>query len=113
MNKPNQKKRLRDAICQTELTLPPKLPAELEAALMPYFNYTKNQQQSPPKDLDKTIDHDARDASLRRKLFKTSISSNSSYDSDIQTELNGLSPPPHSPVVVSTICLIYNQNIIF
>lgn len=35
----------RDNYCQTELTLPPNLPKEVEDALRPYFTYTQNQQQ--------------------------------------------------------------------
>lgn len=35
----------RDNSCQTELTLPPNLPKEVEDALRPYFTYTHNQQQ--------------------------------------------------------------------
>ena len=107
------KKRKRDAICQTELTLPPNLPKELAEALKPYFTYTMNQQQSPLKageDCDTTIDHDARDASLRRKLFKTSVSSASSCDGDISIDLKGLSPAPQSPEIVCFVVSFFSSS---
>lgn len=61
-----------------------------------------NQQQSPAKDCDTTIDHDARDASLRRKLFNETASINNSSISeyDDHVELECLSPPPCSPELV-------------
>lgn len=98
------KKLKRDAICQTELTIPPVLPKELEDLLRPFTTYTVNQQQSPCKlNCDTTIDYEARDASLRRKLFETSLSTTSTSNSDIdrRIELDGLSPPPRSPTPVS------------
>lgn len=65
-----------------------------------------DQQQSPAKDCDTTIDHDARDASLRRKLFddqsaNNTTSSMSEYDDHV--ELECLSPPPCSPELVCVI----------
>lgn len=90
----------RDAICQTELTLPPILPKELADLLLPYMTFTMDQQQSSAKincDIDET-ERDARDASLRRKLFETSLNTTSSSGgNDIQLALNCLSPPPKSP----------------
>ncbi|KAJ6646072.1 Protein aurora borealis [Pseudolycoriella hygida] len=90
------RKNTRDGICQTELSLPPQLPKEIEDLLKPYFSQTMNQQQSPVYDCDTTIDHDARDASLRRKLFRDSESSCSSEIAD-EIELDCSSPPPCSP----------------
>ncbi|XP_037042652.1 protein aurora borealis [Bradysia coprophila] len=95
----DEPKTVRDGICQTELSLPPNLPKDIEDLLKPYFTQTMNQQQSPAKDCDTTIDHDARDALLRRKLFNQSSSSSSSsvYDDHIDLDLECLSPPPCSP----------------
>lgn len=97
----------RDAICQTELTLPPHLPAELEALLRPFCTFTQNQQQSPSKvgsigANSSRIDHDARDASLRRKLFDASLNSTQS-SGDFRLELDEcLSPAPTSPEIASS-----------
>lgn len=100
----------RDGYCQTELTLPPILPKEIEDALKPFFTYTQEQQQTPVKDCDNIlnttnnmsmIDHDARDASLRRKLFQTyanvSEASSTEYERDILLD----SPTPQTPELVS------------
>lgn len=107
----------RDAICQTELTLPPLLPKEIEDLLRPYFSYTIDQQQSPSKfncDTSIAIDHDARDASLRRKLFGSSINSTeSSCDDDLQCSLSALSPPPESPKLVSSSSFQLSSSIIY
>uniref|UniRef100_A0A1Q3EYQ1 Protein aurora borealis n=1 Tax=Culex tarsalis TaxID=7177 RepID=A0A1Q3EYQ1_CULTA len=98
-------KRKRDGICQTVLTFPPVLPPELEAMLAPYFNFHDNQQQTH-EPIDETtdggsfIDHDARDASLRRKLFNCASDSDEPderEDSLDQLDLRCLSPPPVSP----------------
>lgn len=93
-------KTTRDGICQTELSLPPNLPKDIEDLLKPYFSQTMNQQQSPVKDCDTTIDHDARDASLRRKLFNETASTSSISEFDEHVELECLSPPPCSPELV-------------
>lgn len=95
-------KNTRDGICQTELSLPPNLPKDIEDLLKPYFSQTMNQQQSPAKDCDTTIDHDARDASLRRKLFNetASIDTSSLSEYDDHVELECMSPPPCSPELV-------------
>lgn len=92
---------VRDGICQTELSLPPNLPKEIEDLLKPYFSQTMNQQQSPAKDCDTTIDHDARDALLRRKLFNQTSSSSASSVYDDHVDLECLSPAPCSPEMVS------------
>lgn len=122
----------RDAECQTVLTLPPQLPAGLEELLRPFCTFTQDQQQehgelvgadagaaagngaadSSDGDDEPVIDHDARDASLRRKLFNTSPVSVrgglSDSDSDRQlldgVELVNMSPPPASPQLVSCEC---------
>lgn len=105
------RKRWRSTTTQTELTLPPILPPDLEAALKPYFTHTQEQgqQQSPPDGddgdatmnsvfNDTTIDHEARDASLRRKLFHNSPTSSEVSSTDYQqVELNLDSPAPQTP----------------
>lgn len=97
----------RDAHCQTVLTFPSVLPKEVEDALRPFFTFTQSQQQSPSIDCDRTvdaacanndsIDHDARDASLRRKLFQpytnASDTSSTEYDRDVFLD----SPTPQTP----------------
>lgn len=104
VNKPTK----RDGYCQTELTFPPILPKNIEDILRPYFIYTMNQQQTPTKDCDKinttAVEQDLRDASLRRKLFETSLCSTSgSEDNFQQIELaDHLSPPPKSPDLINT-----------
>lgn len=101
-SKPPAARPTRNASAQTELTLPPILPAELEAALRPFFTFTQDQQQSPSKETigaNSTIDHDARDASLRRKLFDASL--NSTQSNDFQLDMDDcLSPAPTSPEVL-------------
>lgn len=100
----------RDDCCQTELTLPPILPKEVEDMLKPYFTFTQNQQQSPAKCCDSpnnnismrseaAIDHEARDASLRRKLFQTCANTSeicNGYERDIHLD----SPVPQTPEMV-------------
>ncbi|XP_038113556.1 protein aurora borealis [Culex quinquefasciatus] len=96
-------KRKRDGICQTVLTFPPVLPPEVEAMLAPYFNFHDNQQQThdPIDETDGSfIDHDARDASLRRKLFNCASDSEEPEDREDsldRLDLRCLSPPPVSP----------------
>lgn len=94
----------RNAFAQTELTLPPILPHELEEALRPFCTFTQDQQQTPTKETigaNSTIDHEARDASLRRKLFDASLNSNESDGRDFQLELDEcLSPAPTSPEMI-------------
>lgn len=90
--------------------MPPILPKAVEDALRPYFTFTQSQQQTPAKDCDSStntvnnssvIDHDARDASLRRKLFQTfantsNVSSNTEYERDVLLD----SPTPQTPEMV-------------
>lgn len=95
-------KKKRDGCSQTELTLPPNLPKELERALQPYFTYKASQQQLPLLDDDEEeIDHDERDASLRRKLFKAFNSGdNTTSPSEQEIALDSPSlgsPAPHTP----------------
>lgn len=103
----------RDNCCQTELTLPPILPKEVEDMLKPYFTFTQNQQRSPAKVCDSpnnnismqceaAIDHEARDASLRRKLFQTCSNTSENcngYERDIHLD----SPVPQTPEMVCKI----------
>lgn len=102
-----------DNSCQTELTLPPTLPKEVEDALRPYFTFMQNQQKTPSKDCDMSfnitmqnasvIDHDARDASLRRKLlYGINVSDHSAdYERDVHLD----SPAPQTPEMVSSAIL--------
>lgn len=112
------KKLKRDAICQTELTIPPILSKELEDLLRPFTTYTVDQQQSPCKlNCDTTIDYEARDASLRRKLFETSINTTSTSNSDVdrRIELDGLSPAPRSPspvIILNFILFLFLRVLI-
>lgn len=106
--------KMRDGWCQTDLTLPPILPIEVENALRPHFTYTQSQQQTPSKviicdssvNANKTIhnesiiDHDARDASLRRKLFQT-IANTSEYSTEYERDVHLDSPPPQTPEMVN------------
>lgn len=97
----------RDGYCQTELTLPPNLPKEIEDALRPFFTYTQSQQQTPSKDYDRpandgnihdnSIDHDARDASLRRKLFQTYGNANDTSSTEYERDVLLDSPAPQTP----------------
>lgn len=100
---------MRDNSCQTELTLPPILPKHVEDALRPYFTYTQDQQITPTKDCDSqfnttmqyasAIDHDARDASLRRKLFQN-FANTSDHSSEYERDVNLDSPAPQTPEMV-------------
>ncbi|KAL9703729.1 hypothetical protein quinque_007247 [Culex quinquefasciatus] len=71
--------------------------------LAPYFNFHDNQQQThdPIDETDGSfIDHDARDASLRRKLFNCASDSEEPEDREDsldRLDLRCLSPPPVSP----------------
>lgn len=99
-----------DNSCQTELTLPPILPKEVEDVLRPYFTFMQDQQKTPTKNCDSPfnstmqyaeIDHDARDASLRRKLFQT-IANTSDHSHEFDREVHLDSPAPQTPEMVST-----------
>lgn len=95
-------KRRRDGITQTVLTFPPNLPKEIEDLLAPFFSHHDNQQQThePINESDVSIDHDARDASLRRKLFNcfNSTASGTERDESLeQLDLRSLSPAPITP----------------
>lgn len=110
----------RDNYCQTELTLPPILPKEIEDMLKPYFTFTQNQQRTPTEVCDSpitnmsmhsegAIDHEARDASLRRKLFQTCANTSehgTGYERDIHLD----SPVPQTPEMV---CKIRRFSIFF
>lgn len=106
---PSQKPAARPKRCstaQTDLTFPPILPPELEEILRPFCTFTQDQQQTPTKETaiganSSAIDHEARDASLRRKLFNASLNTTESDDRDFQLHLDEcLSPAPTSPEVV-------------
>ncbi|XP_055597415.1 protein aurora borealis [Uranotaenia lowii] len=102
-------KRKRDGITQTVLSFPPNLPEEVEQLLKPYFSFHDNQQQTHEAidESDVSIDHDARDASLRRKLFNCFDRCSSSSDCEGQNgddsldriDLQALSPAPVSPEI--------------
>lgn len=99
-------KRKRDGVTQTVLTFPPILPKEVEDMLAPYFSFHDNQQQTHESinESDTSIDHDARDASLRRKLFNCSAASTVSESRDQEDSLDhldmhSLSPAPVTPEV--------------
>lgn len=68
-NKSVKRVKTRDGICQTELTFPPKLPKAVEDLLAGFCTYTADQQQET-----EALD-DSSNASLRRKLFETSLNS--------------------------------------
>lgn len=106
----------RNAVCQTVLTLPPILPKHVEDVLSTYFNFTEDQQQVHEVDVSVTnIDYEARDASLRRKLFEQSFDSARSCDimCDIQNDLAHLSPPPQSPEINTVTRLSDKSNSFF
>lgn len=99
-------KRKRDGVTQTVLTFPPILPKEVEDMLAPYFGFHDNQQQTHESinESDVSIDHDARDASLRRKLFNCTTASTDSEtrdqdDSLDHLDMHSLSPAPVTPEV--------------
>lgn len=70
-------RRIRDCASQTELTLPPILPATLEEALKPYFQphlaganiELKKSRYAARQSTSSCSSLDAKDTSLRRKLF--------------------------------------------
>ncbi|XP_049547068.1 protein aurora borealis [Anopheles darlingi] len=111
------KRRQRDGIAQTVLTLPPVLPAEVEAVLSKFLTFNEDQQQKnnvPTLDesLASSIDHDARDASLRRKLFNIISPDGEAEESETEgadrfpnslddLDLIALSPAPVSPEVLT------------
>ncbi|XP_053685616.1 protein aurora borealis [Sabethes cyaneus] len=96
-------KRKRDGIAQTLLTFPPNLPKEMEELLARFCTYHDDQQQANERmnESEVSIDHDARDASLRRKLFncmKGSFGSESDGEDSLdQIDLRSLSPAPVTP----------------
>uniref|UniRef100_A0A182JY90 Protein aurora borealis n=1 Tax=Anopheles christyi TaxID=43041 RepID=A0A182JY90_9DIPT len=108
------KRKVRDGISQTVLSFPPHLPKEIEDVLQKYLTYNEDQQQKYDTVLDESsassVDHDARDASLRRKLFNTSAviedadsdaGGASRFGNSIDDfDLRALSPAPDSPEVV-------------
>lgn len=75
----------------------------------------QDQQKTPIKDCDSpfnttmqydaAIDHDARDASLRRKLFQTNFNT-SDHSTEYERDVHLDSPAPQTPEMVtdSTIC---------
>ncbi|GAB0093948.1 Protein aurora borealis [Sergentomyia squamirostris] len=83
----------RNGVTQTILTLPPKLPPAIEAALAPFFSYTMDQQQ-PLDGVNEIYDQEKIDASLRRQLF------GEPEHSEVETDLDGeevdavVMPPP-------------------
>lgn len=105
----SSKKATRDGVTQTLLTFPPILPKQIEALLAPFFSYDSDQQQSPTLDCDTTVDYEARDASLRRKLFNISVATSSDVEEQaVDIDLGSLSPPPRSPESVSfTLVLLF------
>lgn len=64
--------KVRDGFSQTVLTFPPKLPKEVEDMLAGFCTYTQDQQQE-----ESSVEslNDSSNASLRRKLFETSLNS--------------------------------------
>lgn len=105
-----------DNSSQTELTLPPILPREVEDILRPYFTFMQDQQKTPTKDCDSqfnttmqyasAIDHDARDASLRRKLFQT-IANTSQQSAEYEREVHLDSPAPQTPEMVRQMQFVF------
>lgn len=108
--RPASAKTKRDGYCQTVLTLPPILPKEIEDALKPFFTYTQSQQQLPPCDdcddtvdaisvdhVDCVIDHDARNASLRRQLLQPYPTANDASFTDYAHDVMLDSPTPCTP----------------
>lgn len=95
-----------DISSPTELTPPSILPNK--DALRPNFAYTQHQQTTPTKDCDRssnvtmehtpTIDHDACNELLLRKLFPTTVAINVSADSaEFECDLQSDSPAPQTP----------------
>uniref|UniRef100_A0A182JK70 Protein aurora borealis n=2 Tax=Anopheles atroparvus TaxID=41427 RepID=A0A182JK70_ANOAO len=111
--KGRSKPRNRDGVSQTVLTFPAQLPKHVEEVLQQYFTFKEDQQQNHSSTLDESascsFDHDARDASLRRKLFNISANNEDSDGDDVagrlgnsldDVDLRALSPAPDSPEVV-------------
>lgn len=123
ISRDNQQTRvMRDNCCQTELTLPPILPKDVEDVLRPYFTFTQNQQKLPIIDCDSSfnttmqsateIDHDARDASLRRKLFQTATNtSHHSTETEFERDVHLDSPAPQTPDMVRILDIYLVSNI--
>lgn len=67
---------------------------------MIYFTF-QDQQQSPSLDCDTTVDYEAHDASLRRKLFDISVGACSGDETDSLGDYDAqdLSPPPKTPQI--------------
>lgn len=75
--------KVRDGVCQTVLTFPPKLPKEVEDLLAGFCTYTQEQQQEEQEEREQALAtetddeqqqfNDSSNASLRRKLFETSL----------------------------------------
>lgn len=130
--------RVRNGCCQTVLSFPPILPKEIEDLLAPFCTFTQvsnaskcfsrdfnkkylifqDQQQSlTQQDCDTTVDYEARDASLRRKLFEvpfeacSTTTHNVSHDSLHGIDLQALSPPPKTPEIVSEPIVDFLNNI--
>lgn len=112
-----------DNSCQTELTLPPTLPKEVEDALRPYFTYKQDQQKTPTKVCDSSfnitmrnasvIDHDARNALLFRKLFPTAINVSADHSADYERDVHLDSPAPQTPEMVRQLERFMNDRFSF
>lgn len=76
-NNKSQLKRIkvRDGTAQTVLTFPPKLPKEVENLLAAFCTYTQEQQEPLCEEEQYSSHNDSSNASLRRKLFETSLNS--------------------------------------
>lgn len=68
----SKKRKTRDGVCQTVLTFPPILPKAIEDLLANFCTYSQDQQQC---ETDQYGLNDSSNASLRRKLFETSLNS--------------------------------------
>ncbi|CAG9560553.1 unnamed protein product [Danaus chrysippus] len=94
----------RDVSAQTILTLPPKLPPELENLLKTYYTYTQDQSQNIFDEYEVTAN-----GSLRRKLFfeERDIENSDHYDSEqTDDEIHVEARPSssyeaHTPVTIS------------
>ncbi|XP_059607438.1 protein aurora borealis [Phlebotomus argentipes] len=78
----------RNGIAQTVLTLPPRLPKDVEDALAPFFTFTSDQQQPP----EEVYDQEKVDSSLRRKLFGPL--EDSGDDEEEEDEVDAVVMPP-------------------
>lgn len=70
-----KKRKTRDGVCQTVLTFPPSLPKEVEDLLANFCTYSQDQQQCETDQYTGGGLNDSSNASLRRKLFETSLNS--------------------------------------